>query len=73
MRLRPPKMGDRSTDIDIYRAASVLIREHGDQDLIESAQRADAMLDKGDLDGQAVWMRMLRASGSFRTGSRSGS
>ena len=28
---------------------------------IEAALRADAMLDKGDLDGQRVWLRILAA------------
>ena len=28
---------------------------------IEAAIRADAMLEKGDLDGYAVWRRILRA------------
>ncbi len=33
-----------------------------DQDApIHAAMRADAMLDKGDLDGLAVWKRILRA------------
>ena len=27
---------------------------------IEAAMRADEMLEKGDLDGQAVWLRVLR-------------
>ena len=48
-------------EIDIYRTANLLIREHGDQASIEAAQRADAMLDKGDLDGKTVWLRVLRA------------
>ena len=28
---------------------------------IEAARRADAMLEKGDLDGYAVWRRILQA------------
>ena len=50
-----------TSDIDIYRAASVLIREHGDDDALEAAQRADAMLKRGNLEGAAVWKRALRA------------
>ncbi len=30
---------------------------------IEAAMRADAMLDRADLDGCAVWKRILRAVG----------
>ncbi len=41
-----------TSDLDIYRTAPVLIREHGEDAALEAAQRADAMLDKGSLDGQ---------------------
>ncbi len=33
--------------------------------LIEAAMRADAMHDKGDPDGFAVWKRILRAVGAL--------
>ncbi len=36
-------------DLDIYRSAYVLIREHGEDAALEAAMRADAMLEKGDL------------------------
>lgn len=49
-----------TTDLDIYRTASVLIREHGEDAALEAAQRADAMLEKGAIDGQRVWKRVLR-------------
>ena len=48
-------------DLDIYRSANVLIREHGEEAAIEAAMRADAMLAKGDLEGQAVWKRIVKA------------
>ena len=38
-----------------------LNRLAGGEATIEAAQRADAMLDKGDLDGKAVWLRVLKA------------
>ena len=34
-----------TSDLDIYRTASVLIREHGEDAPIEAAMRADAWLD----------------------------
>ena len=49
------------TEIDIYRSAQVLVKQHGDDAPIHAAMRADAMLEKGDLDGYAVWRRILRA------------
>ncbi len=36
-------------DLDIYRSANVLIREHGEDASIEATMRADAVLEKGDL------------------------
>ncbi len=48
-------------DLDIYRTANVLIRDHGEDADLEAAQRADAMLEKGDMKGKAVWLRVLRA------------
>ena len=38
-------------DLDIYRSANLLIKQHGQDAPIEAAMRADAMLDQGDLGG----------------------
>ncbi len=38
-------------DLDIYRSANVLVKQHGQDAPIEAAMRADTMLDNGDLDG----------------------
>ncbi len=48
-------------DLDIYRSANVLIRQHGAEAPIFAAMEADAMLERGDLDGYAVWKRILKA------------
>ncbi len=48
-------------EIDIFRVAHLLVKRHGQDAPIEAAMRADAMLDKGDLAGCAVWKRILRA------------
>ncbi len=37
------------------------MKQHGEDASIHAAVRADAMLDKGDLDGYAVWKRILKA------------
>ena len=50
-----------TSDLDIFRSASVLIREHGDGAALEAAQRADALLERGDMEGAAVWRRIVRA------------
>ncbi len=39
----------------------MLVKRHGADAPIHAAMRADAMLDKGDLDGCAVWKRILWA------------
>ncbi len=48
-------------DLDIYRAANVLVKQRGPDAPIHAAMRADELLDKGDLDGYAVWKRIVRA------------
>ncbi len=47
-------------DLDIYRSAQVLVKRHGQDAPIEAAMRVDAMLEAGDLEGYAVWKRILR-------------
>ncbi len=49
--------------LGIYRAANILVKHHGQDAPIHAAMRADAMLDKGDLDGCAVWSRIVKAVG----------
>ncbi len=48
-------------DTDIYASANELIKQHGTDAPIHAAMRADEMLDAGDLDGLAVWKRILKA------------
>ncbi len=55
------KIEAMTSDLDIYRSAQVLVREHGPDAPIHAAMRADAMLEVGDLDGYAVWKRILLA------------
>ncbi len=42
-------------DVDIWRAANLLIERHGADAAIIAAQRADEFLAEGDLDGQHIW------------------
>ncbi len=41
-------------DLDIYRSAQVLVREHGDAVALQAAMRAEAMLEKGDISMSAL-------------------
>lgn len=50
-----------TSDLDIYRTASVLIRERGENTALEAAQRADAWLDRGEMSEFWFWKRVLAA------------
>ena len=50
------------SELDIYRAANLLIDRHGGGGaLIEAAQMIDRMLELGDPEGRQVWRRIKRA------------
>jgi len=49
------------SNLDIYRAANMLIERYGDKAVIEAAKRIDTMLERGDLAGRDVWQRIRRA------------
>jgi len=49
------------SDLDIWRAANMLVKRHCDGAELEAARLADLMLDRGDLDGREVWRRIRRA------------
>ncbi len=49
-------------DLDIYRTANILVKQHGRDAPIHAAMLADAMLDKGDMDGYAVFKRVVKAT-----------
>ena len=48
-------------DRDIWRAANLLIRQHKEDAEIVAARRADEMFERGERDGQLVWLRIKRA------------
>ena len=50
-----------TSDLDIYRSANELIKQHGDAADIEAAMRADECLAAGDMEGEAVWLRIGKA------------
>jgi hypothetical protein len=49
------------SEFDIWRAANLLIGQHGDGAASEATRRAGRMLDRGDDDDRLVWMRIRRA------------
>ncbi len=38
-------------DLDIYRSANLLVKQHGEDAPIHAAMQVDAVLEAGDLDG----------------------
>jgi len=48
-------------DLDIWRSANLLVKQHGENAPIKAAMRADALLEAGALDGYAVWKQILKA------------
>lgn len=55
-------------DPDIFRGAKLLIDQHGEDAAIRAAQRADAPLDEGDVDGARAWRRILDAIDELQRG-----
>jgi len=54
-------------DPDIYRAAKLLIDQHGDDAPLQAAGRADELLDEGDVDGAAVWRQIVGGDRGYDT------
>ncbi len=49
------------TDIEIYRVANEFIKQHGEDAPLHAAMRADELMETGDLDGRAGWLRIVMA------------
>jgi hypothetical protein len=48
-------------EIDIWRAATLLTRQHGQDAEIVAARRVDELAEREDDEGRAVWLRIRRA------------
>jgi len=49
------------SDLDIYRAANLVIKRHGAEAVIEAARMIDRMLELDDAEGRDLWRRIRRA------------
>ncbi len=58
------------TDIDIYRAADEFIKQHGEDAPLHAAMRAGKLMETGDMDGRAVWQRIVKAITELRSKER---
>ena len=54
-------------EVDIYRAAKLLLDQHGDEAAIHAAMRADDLMAVGDMEGAATWKRILAAIDVLRS------
>ena len=65
--MKCPGSGDGVVEeIDIYRSANLLIKQHGEEAEIFAAMQADECLEKGDLDGKVVWQAVIKAIKELR-------
>ena len=48
-------------EIDIWRAAQLMLKRYGERALEESTSRADELASAGDHDGVATWRRITAA------------
>jgi len=49
------------SDRDLWQAALLIVKRYGDDAMLEAAERADQLLDDGDMAGCETWHRILNA------------
>jgi len=49
------------SDLDIWRSAHEFIKQHGEDAAVRAAMKADRFLAAGDVEGAALWKRIVRA------------
>ena len=54
------------SNLDIWRAANLLIKSHGADAELEAARLQDLMFDRGVDEGRLVWVRIRRAIETLR-------
>lgn len=59
-------------DIDIWLPAKLLVDKHGDTAPMQTAMRADEMLNLGEMDGKLVWLRIKTATEQLLSQTSSG-
>ena len=52
---------DPMDEIDIWRAANLLIQQHGERAIVEAARRITILQARNELYGIAVWGRIMMA------------
>jgi hypothetical protein len=59
-------------EIDIWRAATLMLKRYGENAHMESAARADELTGEGDHDGASVWRRITDAVAQLASTTPSG-
>jgi hypothetical protein len=59
-------------EIDIWRAATLMLKRYGDKALEQSATRADELAADGDHDGADTWRRITAAAARQHDTARTG-
>jgi hypothetical protein len=50
-----------TSELDIYRSAQAMIKQHSEDAPIHAAMRADELAEAGDMEGCVTWRRVVRA------------
>ena len=56
------------SDPDIYRAAMLLVDQHAKEAPIRAAERADELLEAGDIGGAWIWLAIMDAIEKLQRG-----
>jgi hypothetical protein len=48
-------------EIDVWRAAALLVKRYGQDAPVLAAMRADQLAAEGDMEGRAIWLRIIKA------------
>ena len=59
-------------EIEIWRAANLIVTHYGEAAKLESAKRAEELAADGDLAGVAVWLRIIDVIGQLAITTPSG-
>ena len=59
-----------ATEIDVYRSADFVIKQHGENALAFAARRAEIMHKLGEPSGQRTWLRIAEAIGELTSTDR---
>jgi hypothetical protein len=53
------------SDLDIQRAAHLLIAQYGDDAVAKARERVETMRQRGDTEGADTWLRIIVAIGAL--------